>query len=98
MKFQSQVKVLGMKSSSGEFEGVKYDATKVYVETALDSSKGMASGFGCLEYSMGNSTEYAKYKHLEFPFMGMAEMEIITSGKQQKTVMHSVKPTDRVKA
>jgi 5S rRNA maturation endonuclease (ribonuclease M5) len=95
MKFQSEVTVLGMKASKGSFEGTDYDSTKVYVLTDLDASKGTAIGQSAAEYVLGKSDEYDKYKHLPFPVKGIGELEIVTNGKTQKTVMHAFRPTDR---
>jgi hypothetical protein len=93
MKFKSEITVLGMKSSKGSFEGTDYDSTKVYVLTDLDASKGLAVGSSAAEYVLGKSDEFEKYKHLQFPIKGMAELEIVTNGKTQKTVMHGLVPT-----
>ncbi|MFZ6864715.1 hypothetical protein ACO0K7_18995 [Undibacterium sp. Ji67W] len=98
MRFTSQIKVLGMKASKGTLEnGNSYDSTKVYVETGLDDSKGNAKGFSAVEYAFGASDEYAKYKHLTFPFMAEATLEIVTTGKVQKTQLAELKPLDMVK-
>jgi hypothetical protein len=101
MKFTSQIKVTGMKFSKGKMDnGTEFDSTKVYVETELDSSKETAMGTACAEYGLGKADEYQKYKHLagSLPFMALAEMEIVTNGKTQKTIIHSLKPVDGVKA
>ncbi|RQS08978.1 hypothetical protein DIE07_17240 [Burkholderia sp. Bp9002] len=96
MRFKSDVKVLGMKSSKGQMDnGTAFDSTKVYTETALDDSKGTAKGFAVAEFTLGTSVEFDKYKHLPFPFEATAELEIVTNGKTQKTVMHSLTPTAR---
>ncbi|MNL51064.1 hypothetical protein D3C87_1741320 [compost metagenome] len=47
------------------------------------------------EFNLGTSEEFAKYKHLPFPFEAEAEMEIVTNGKLTKTVMHALKPVAR---
>jgi len=94
MKFQSEVTVTGMKPSKGDFEGTLYDSTKVYIEMELSPGKGSAS----VEYSFGKSDEFAKYQHLPFPFVAVADMEIVTSGKTQKTVLTALKPKQQVKA
>lgn len=101
MKFTSTIKVTGMKFSKGKMDnGTEFDSTKVYVETELDSSKDSAMGTACAEYGLGKADEYQKYKHLAgaLPFMALAEMEIVTNGKTQKTIIHSLKPVDGVKA
>ena len=99
MKFVSQVKVTGMKGSKGSMEnGTTFDSTKVYTETPLDDSKGMAKGFATGEFTLGTSAEFEKYKHLPFPFEAEAEFEIVSNGKTQKTVMHALKPMGRASA
>lgn len=93
MKFQTEIKVLGMKASKGELDnGMAYDSTKVYCETSMDTSKGNALGFACAEYQLGSSAEFEKYRHMGFPFMARCEMELVTNGKTQKTVMRSCVP------
>lgn len=100
MKFTSTIKVTGMKFSKGKMDnGTEFDSTKVYVETELDYSKETAMGTACAEYGLGKADEFKKYKHLadSFPFMATAEMEIVTNGKTQKTIIHSLKPVEGVK-
>lgn len=101
MKFTSTIKVTGMKFSKGFMDnGQAFDSTKVFVETELDSSKDTAMGTACAEYGLGKAEEYQKYKHLadSFPFMAVAEMEIVTNGKTQKTVIHSLRPVEAAKS
>lgn len=101
MKFTSTVKVTGMKFSKGMMEnGQSFDSTKVFVETDLDSSKDTAFGTATAEYGLGKADEYQKYKHLAGagPFMAVADMEIVTNGKTQKTVIHSLRPIDAAKS
>lgn len=97
MQFQTQLKVVGIKSSKGEFEGVAYDSTKIFVEVPLDDSKGKARGVATTDYAIGNSEEFSKFESLPLPWIGLAEMEIITSGKAQKTVVRSIKPIESAK-
>ncbi|RZI42477.1 hypothetical protein EGT07_14840 [Herbaspirillum sp. HC18] len=98
MRMQTQFKVLGMKSSKGTMDGGQaFDSTKVYVETSLDDSKGTAKGFAVAEYTLGTSEEFAKYKHLTFPFNATAEVEMVTNGKTQKMVVHSLMPSEMSK-
>lgn len=100
MKFSSTIKVTGMKFSKGTMDnGQAFDSTKVFVETELDASKDTAMGTACAEYGLGKAEEFQKYKHLadSFPFMAVAEMEIVTNGKTQKTVIHSLRPVDTAK-
>jgi hypothetical protein len=88
MEIPMQVKVTGLKASQGEYEGTAYDSTKVYVETQLDDSKGKASGTATVEYSYMTSAEYAKLMAQgPLPFMADAVLQIVTSGKVQKTML-----------
>ena len=99
MQFTSKVKVLGMKASKGTMDnGMVFDSTKVYTETQMDESKGNAKGFAVAEFNLGAASEFDKYKHLPFPFEADATFEMVTNGKTQKTVMHSLVPSARVAA
>jgi hypothetical protein len=95
MKFQTEITVVGMKASKGEFEGKGYDSTKLYALVDMDASKGTAKGQATAEYTFGDSTEFEKFKHLPFPFKAVADVEIVTNGKTQKTVVASLKPVER---
>ena len=93
MQFQSKIKVLGMKANKGSMDnGSTYDSTKVYVETALDESRGNAKGFASAEYTFGLASEYERFKALTFPFEAMATLELVTTGKMQKTQMIALVP------
>ncbi|MFT7724592.1 MAG: hypothetical protein QM788_17480 [Roseateles sp.] len=93
MKFQSQIKVVGMKASKGQMDnGVSFDSTKVYALVDMDSSKGNAFGQCSAEFTLGLSDEIKKFEKMPFPFDAIAEMEIVTNGKTSKTVMHGLKP------
>jgi hypothetical protein len=82
-----------MKANKGTLDnGQTYDSTKVYVEMPLDETRGNAKGFSVAEYSLGSSVEFEKYKHLPFPFKGMATLEIVTTGKAQRTQFVDLRP------
>lgn len=96
MKFVTQVKVTGMKPSKGMLDnGTAFNSTKVYVETALDDTKG--KGFASAEYNFGEASEFDKFRHLTFPFIADVEMEVVSSGKTQKTVVRGIKPQANAK-
>lgn len=93
MRMQTKFKVLGMKASKGTMDnGQAFDSTTVYVETSLDESKDTAKGFAVGDYKFGKAEEFQKYKHLSFPFMAEAEVEMVTNGSTQKMILHSIKP------
>lgn len=98
MRIENQVKVTGIKRSKGEFEGVKFDSSKFYVETDLDDRSGNAKGMSTVEYGMGDASVFDKYSHLPLPFMGKASFELVTTGKgQSKLVLVELVPTEMVK-
>lgn len=98
MKFTSKLHIIGMKASKGTLEnGNTYDSTKVYALVDLDASKGTAKGAASAEYTLGTAAEFDKYKHLPFPIVADCDLEIVTNGKTQKTVMHEVRPVERAK-
>lgn len=71
MRFKSEVKVLGMKSSKGQMDnGTAFDSTKVYTETSLDDSKGTAKGFAVAEFTLGTSAEFDKVQASALPVRG----------------------------
>jgi hypothetical protein len=93
MKFQSNIRVVGMKASKGTLDdGTVYDSTKVYALVDMDASKGNALGQCSSEFTLGKSDELRKFEKQPFPFDALADMEIVTNGKTSKTVMHGLKP------
>lgn len=97
MKFNAMQTVTGMKASKGDYEGVAFDSTKVYILTDMDESKGNAKGFASVEYPFGKSEMYEGFKHLTFPFKAECECEFVTNGKVQKMVIHAMKPVASAK-
>ena len=98
MRFNAQVVVTGIKRSKGEFEGAKYDSTKFYIQTDLDDSKGNSRGMATVEYSMGDSEEYAAYEKLPLPFTANAVFNQVTTGKVTKITLESLSPVVAQKA
>lgn len=92
MKFNGELVVVGMKASKGDYEGVAFDSTKAFCLQDMDTSKGTMIGQATVEYTIGDSTEFEKFKHLPFPFKASAEFELVTTGKAQKTVVRALKP------
>lgn len=93
MKMQTKITVVGMKASKGQMDnGTNFDSTKIFCLTDLDDRRGKAKGQAVAEYNIGLSDEYDKYSHLSFPFDAMADVEVVTSGKQQQLVVTGLKP------
>jgi hypothetical protein len=98
MKLQTQITVTGMKKSKGTLEnGNPYDSTKVYAMTDLDDRKGNGLGAATVEYTFGTSEEFDKFKHLaaSFPLVCDAEIEIVTNGRVQSTIINALRPVGR---
>lgn len=94
MKFQAKMTIVGMKANKGQMDnGQTFDSTKVYALTDMDASKG-ALGQATAEYNIGTSGEIEKFRALKFPFEAVAECEIVTNGKTQKTVITELRPVD----
>lgn len=92
MQFTSTVTVTGAKRSKGDFEGTAYDSTKIYIQTAMDTSKGDAMGTAGSEYTWGLSDNFLKIASLKYPFNAVANFEMVTNGKAQKTILIDLKP------
>lgn len=101
MKLQTKLTVTGVKKSKGTLEnGNPYDSTKVYAMTDLDDRKGNGMGAATVEYAYGTSEEFDKLKHLanSFPLEFDAEIEIVTNGKTQQTIITALRPVGRAAA
>jgi hypothetical protein len=98
MEFKQQVTVTGIKRFKGEVDGKNYDSFKVFVQVALDESKGTAKGFATEEFNAGESSEYDKWKHLPFPLEADATYQMVTTGKMTKIQIVDVKPRSMTKA
>ena len=92
MRFNASIKVTGIKRSKGEMDGVKFDSTKIYVDTDLDDRSGNALGQATTEYAIGTSDEFEKFKGLTFPFTADATFNQVTTGKVSKLVIESIVP------
>lgn len=93
MQMKMQLKILGAKATDFTTDdGQRFDNTKVYVETALDDSRGNAKGFGVAEYAFGTSAEFEKLKSLTFPLVANCNVAMVTNGKVQKMVIQSLEP------
>jgi hypothetical protein len=98
MKFQTEITVVGMKASKGTMEtGQSYDSTKAFVLLDMDATKGNMKGQSAGDFNIGLAAEFEKFKHLPFPFKARADMEIVTSGSTQKTIIHALQPVSAPK-
>lgn len=85
-----------MKSSKGQMEsGQAYDSTKAFILVPMDTSKGRMKGQSAGEFNIGDSTAFDKFAHLDFPFVALADMELVTTGSSTKTVVHALQPVKK---
>lgn len=94
MKYQARLTVYGMKASKGDYEGVEFDSTKLYTLMPMDEAKGNAKGQAAAEFNIGDSGAFDSFKHLPFPFEADVEIEVVTTGKQVRQLVRSVRPVD----
>lgn len=90
MKFKTQIKIMGAKAFDGSVDGTQHDFTKLFVETALSENAGV--GFATVEYKWGRAENFDTIKNMSFPFEATAEMEIVTTGSRQSTIIRSIAP------
>ena len=95
MQFESTIVVLGAKASKGEFNGRAYDSTKVFAQSELHEGENFA-GFVSTEYSWGTSFNFERIKGIEYPFKAKAVMQIVSNGKDSKTIMLDLVPEKTV--
>jgi len=46
----------------------------------------------CSEHNFAAAAEFEKFRHLAFPFVADAEMDIVTNGKTQGTLLLEIVP------
>jgi len=93
MSFKNTIQIVGMKAGKGTLDnGQSCDSTKVYALTNLNTGAGTSKGMSCSEYNFAAAAEFGKFKHLAFPFVADVEMDIVTNGKTQRTLLPEIVP------
>lgn len=72
---------LGAKKFKGEIDGSKIDSCSVLVATPLPSQSGNAVGFTAAQMKFGESENFDKLAHLNFPCEVMITVEMTSTGK-----------------
>ncbi len=98
MKFSQKATVTGIKKAKGEFEGTSYDSTTIFIQTDLDDRSGNAVGKATTAHKLGSSAEFDKFKSWHYPADVDAEFEMVTSGKDTKLALVSIKLVAHAKA
>lgn len=93
MKFTSEVTITGGKSYDNTVDGVHHNFTKIYVMTDLSAESGFGSA--TVEYKWGTAENAKKISNLPTPFLAKVDMEIVTTGNRQTTIVHNVTPINQ---
>lgn len=98
MQFKTNARVMGASYFNDSIEGQQHDFTTIHVEMGLDESTGRAKGFAGQSMKWGDASNFAKIKHLPFPFEAELTVELVTSGKVQKQRIVELRPLNATKA
>lgn len=93
MKFQTTAVITGAKSYNNTVDGTPHNFTKLYVMTDLSEQSGYGSA--TVEYKWGLSDNLNKIANQQFPFEAKIDMEIVTTGSRQTTIIHNVTPVSQ---
>lgn len=88
--FVQEVTIQGSKPVDNEFDGKKFDSTKIWIQTSFKSDVGCGSSTA--EYTWGDHTNFEKIKNIPHPFRAKVTMEIVTTGSRTVTIVHDVQP------
>ncbi|UTO17986.1 hypothetical protein NGC85_08370 [Acinetobacter sp. Z1] len=91
MQFNTQLVVLGAKSSKGEYNGRPFNSTTVFYQAQLQEGENFAGQVGS-EYKWGTSDNFEKIKNQKFPFMADCTLEQVSNGKTTVTILKELKP------
>lgn len=86
MRFKADFTLRGAKPINMNIDGTLYDNTKIYLDLALQDGVGICTS----EYTWGDHTNYDKVKDWALPADVVIELEMVTTGKRQKTIIHDV--------
>lgn len=92
MQYQSNIQVVGMKRSKGDYNGQPYDSTTVYILVDLDATKGNAKGKQTESYKMSLSDNYSRFENETFPFEATGTFMVVSNGKSTKTELINLEP------
>lgn len=96
MKFTTESVITGAKFYNNAIEGVQHNFTKVFIMTDLADQSGV--GAATVEYKWGTAENIKKIEHLQFPFNAKVDMEIVTTGSRQTTIIHNITPVQAQKS
>uniref|UniRef100_A0AAU8B565 Uncharacterized protein n=1 Tax=Dulem virus 60 TaxID=3145771 RepID=A0AAU8B565_9VIRU len=87
MRVKSEFKLVGAKPVTFKVDDGVYDFTHLYVELPLTDGNGVVTS----KYDFADSKYYERHlADIELPVQIMADIEIVSTGKVQKTIIHSI--------
>lgn len=93
MKFQTTALITGAKQYNDTVDGTHHNFTKIFVMTDLSEQSGI--GAATVEYKWGTSDNINKIRAHQLPFEAKIDMEIVTTGSRQTTIIHNVTPISK---
>lgn len=73
-------------------DGKRFQSTRLYISTSLDSSQGNQFGKASAEYVWGDASNYDRIPHPKGGFEADVTFENVFNGKVLKTIVLDVKP------
>lgn len=89
MIMSMQLTIVGVKPSKFEVNDYKEDTTKVYALLPLSADEG-GMGNACEAFNYKSSLDIQEFKGQSFPITADCKVELITSGKKSRLVLHQV--------
>lgn len=92
-QFTQRVRISGaIKKDWTSEDGKRFQSTRLYISTSLDSSKGDQFGQAAAEYIWGDASNYDRIPHPKGGFEADVTFENVFNGKTQKMIVLDVKP------
>lgn len=92
MRTTSDFILSGAKPQNLTVDGQLYNSTKIYLQLPIHDGVGTCT----TEYEFGTYENYDQFKNLPMPCPVSVDFEIVTTGRRQKTIIHSVKPKAQI--
>ena len=91
MRYESQILVLGAKSSKGQFDGKPYDSTTIFYQADLQKGENFVGHVGT-DVKWGLSANFEKIKNLKYPFTAEGTFQQVSNGRNTVTILEDLVP------
>ena len=92
-QFTQRVRISGaIRKDWTNEQGVRYQSTRIYISTPLDTSKGDQFAQAAAEYVWGDAANFEKLPKSKEGFDADVTFENVFNGKTQKMMIVDVKP------